>query len=138
MRASELKVGSQVVVDEKSYRVMQISPNRVWYAKAYSDRWECRLLCDMKPTTITEKILLNNGFKLDERLKELGLEEKYYNRRVDEHMFTIREGSNTIGRDWSLQIDDRDGCSIASADIQYVHQMQSLLNVMDIKWEVKI
>ena len=138
MKANEMKVGSQVVIDNEHYRVMQISPNRVWYAKAYSDRWKCSLLCDIKPTSITEKIILSNGFKLDERMKELGLEEKFYSRIVDEHLLTIREGSNTIGRDWCIQIDDRNGCSIASADIQYVHQMQHLLNIMDIKWEVKI
>lgn len=89
----------------------------------------------VSPIPITEEFLGKNGFVLDDDIEGI-TEEKFYLLKLDKFTITIHEGSNTMGRDWWIHIDNEDCCTIASADIQYVHHFQNLLNIMNIKFDI--
>ena len=79
------------------------------------------------PITITEELLLKNGFE-----KRLLIEgnERYddwvsYEKEVNGYFLEIRHCSNSIERDWSIQVDNNHHCSIGGVDIEYVHQLQN-------------
>lgn len=91
----------------------------------------------VKPIIITEEFLKSNGFVLDDDINDI-TEEKYYLLKLDKFTITIHEGSNTIGRDWWVHIDNEDCCSIASADVQYVHQLQNLLNIANVNIDIRL
>lgn len=91
----------------------------------------------VKPIIITEEFLKRNGFVLDDDMMEI-TEEKYYLLKLDKFTITIHEGSNTIGRDWWAHIDNEDCCTIASADVQYVHQLQNLFNIANIEIDIRL
>ena len=81
----------------------------------------------LDPITITEELLLKNGF-----VKELLIEgnERYddwvsYNKKVNGYFLEIRHCSNSIERDWCVHIDNESHCSVGSMDIEYVHQLQN-------------
>jgi hypothetical protein len=38
----------------------------------------------------------------------------------------------------NCHIDNCDRCTVANVDIQYVHQLQNLLNIMNIQFEIKL
>lgn len=89
----------------------------------------------VKPIQITEEFLKSNGFALDDDINEI-TEEKYYLLKLDKFTITIHEGSNTIGRDWWIHIDNESCCTIASADVQYVHQLQNLFNIANVEIDI--
>lgn len=81
----------------------------------------------LDPITITEELLLKNGFT-----KELLIEgnERYddwvsYNKKVNGYFLEIRHCSNSIERDWSVHVDNDHHCSVGCIDIEYVHQLQN-------------
>lgn len=71
----------------------------------------------IQPIPITEELLLKIGFK----------KEKFcdYMMNIGKYSIRINTYSNTIGRDWTVHIDNGDCDTILSADIQYVHQLQN-------------
>ncbi len=81
----------------------------------------------LEPITITEELLLKNGF-----VKELLIEgnERYddwvsYRKEVNCYFLEIRHCSNSIERDWSIHVDNNHHWSIGGIDIEYVHQLQN-------------
>lgn len=91
----------------------------------------------IQPIPITEELLLKNGF-VAETIHADECVVNYYELKLDNCKIVISDVSNKLGRDWTIHVDDDFRCSIASACVNYVHQMQNLLNIMDIEWEVKI
>jgi hypothetical protein len=91
----------------------------------------------VKPIRITEEFLKSNGFVLDDDINGI-TEEKYYLLKLDKFTITIHEGSNTLGRDWWVHIDNEDCCTIASADVQYVHQLQNLFNIANVEIDIRL
>lgn len=91
----------------------------------------------VKPIRIAEEFLKSNGFVLDDDINEIS-EEKYYLLKLDKFTITIHEGSNTIGRDWWVHIDNESCCTIASADVQYVHQLQNLFNIANVEIDIRL
>jgi hypothetical protein len=92
---------------------------------------------EISPIPITEEFISKNGFVLDDDINDI-TEEKYYLLKLDKFTITIHEGSNTLGRDWWVHIDNEDCCSIASADVQYVHQLQNLFNIANVKIDIRL
>lgn len=92
---------------------------------------------EISPVPITEEFLEKNGFVLDDEVEEI-TEEKFYILNLDKFTITIHEGSNTIGRDWWVHVDNEDCCTIASADVQYVHQMQNLFNIANVETDIRL
>lgn len=93
----------------------------------------------LDPIPITEELLLKNGFT-----KRLLIEgnEKYddwvgFEKEVDGYHLSIRHCSNTIERDWLVHIDNEYRCTVGSMDVEYVHQLQNALNILDVKLQFK-
>ena len=89
---------------------------------------------NLKPIPITEELLRKNGF--DDDTGTLCF--KYYCLNMEHHTVTVRGISNTPGRDWSVRIANNDAQTVASADVQYLHQLQNILNIMDIKLDLVV
>lgn len=91
------------------------------------------------PIPITEDFLKANGFihkciiEPDKHYPE-GLFE--WEKEVQGCWLTLSVGSNKIGCDWRLHVDNCDRDSICNIDIQYVHQLQNVLNILGIEMEV--
>ena len=94
----------------------------------------------LDPITITEDLLLKNGF-----VKELliGGNERYddwvsYEKEVNGYFLEIRHCSNSIERDWYVHIDNESHCSVGSMDIEYVHQLQNTCRLAGVEIELKV
>lgn len=90
----------------------------------------------VSPIPITEEFLERNGFK---REYDCICEFNYYIREIDGYYMEIKLGCSNSGDEYVVcHIDNCDRNSVASADIQYVHQIQNLLNIMNIKFDIKL
>lgn len=135
MRVNELMIGNFIYI--KNRRVSEIV--RV-------DRIDgCRLLCRRydkaeaidassklcNPIPITEEFLENNGFKNRYNIS--------YEREIDGYYIEIQLEYANMGDEYiHCHIDNCSRCTVASADIQYVHQLQNLLNIMNIEFDIKL
>lgn len=130
IKANELSVGNWVMWLGKPCQVDTALLVTEFPFKVDSSKY-------VKPIRITEEFLKNNGFVLDDDINDI-TEEKYYLLKLDKFTITIHEGSNTLGRDWWVHIDNDDCCTIASADVQYVHQMQNLFNIANAEIDIRL
>ena len=93
-------------------------------------------LDEIEPIPITEEWLAKQGFKHE--FDEL-CEFNYYIREIDGYFVDIQLECANMGEGYvTCHIDNCDRCTVASADIQYVHQLQNLLNIMNIKFDIKL
>ena len=85
---------------------------------------------------LTEKWVVNNGF---EKFYDEICEFSYYTKEVDGNYIDIKtDCSNTSEDHVVCQVDNSDRCSIGCADIQYIHQLQNFLSVLNIKMKVEL
>ena len=94
----------------------------------------------IEPITITEELLLKNGFE-----KRLLIEgnERYddwveYEKDFNEYVVSMRHCSNTIERDWYVHVDNNYRCSIGGIDIEYVHQLQNFCTLCGFEIDLNI
>jgi len=94
----------------------------------------------LDPITITEDLLIKNGFT-----KKLLIEgnEKYddwveFEKDFGKFFLSIRHCSNSIERDWYVQIDNDYRCGVGGMDIEYVHQLQNVVRLSGYEIELKI
>jgi hypothetical protein len=78
----------------------------------------------MEPIPITEELLEHLGFQKEEDSISHDFEFKKW---IDGYPITVSNLSNTIDRDYSVHIDNRDYDTILEADIQYLHQLQNAI-----------
>ena len=91
---------------------------------------------EVEPIPITEEWLVNNGF---EKFYDEICEFSYYTKEVYGNYIDIKtDCSNTSEDHVVCHVDNSDRCSIGCADILYIHQLQNLLNVLDIKMKVEL
>jgi hypothetical protein len=140
MKNNELIVGNWVIAPtEYVYKQKQV---RVWQIRDtiiidYDQDWNC--IERLAPIPITEDFLKKNGFTHkciidpDEYYPE-GLCE--WEKEVQGNWLTLSVGSNKIGCDWRLHVDNCDRDSIGHVAVQYVHQLQNFLNILGIEMEV--
>ena len=130
INTKELTIGCYVKVNGKPYKVDEI------YNGAYGLEESDILFVsiELKPIPITKKLLLKNGFEfvkyrnLEQYSKGFG----EFNLRFDYKM------SNTPNRDWHLQIVIEESCSIGGCDVQYIHQVQTLCNILGIDLKLEL
>lgn len=92
------------------------------------------------PITITETLLINNGFK--KRLLIEG-DERYddwveYEKDFNGYFVSIRHCSNSVGRDWYVHVDNNYRCGVGGVDIEYVHQLQNFCRFCGFEIEIKV
>lgn len=91
---------------------------------------------EVEPIPITEEWLVNNGF---ENFYDEICEFSYYTKEVDgNYINIITDCSNTSEDHVVCHVDNSDRCSIGCADIQYIHQLQNFLSVLNIKMKVEL
>lgn len=131
-----MMIGNAVLVQGKPYKIKQIAKRRVGYCPMKSPNLEYAKVADLEPIKITEEFLHNNGF--DPYYDDL-CECNGYIREIDGFNVDIQFGNANMGDDYVVcHIDTDDRRTAANADIKYVHQMQNLLSIMNIKWEVHV
>lgn len=133
MEVSELMIGDVVLFEERCAVVIKISGSEVLgymigdYGKKYYFDMKIPYL---SPIPITEKFLERNGFK-----------KRYdvcHEKEIEAYYVEISKESN-MGDDYvHCHVDNCNRCTVANADIQYVHQLQNLLNIMNIKFDIEL
>lgn len=129
MKATELMVGNIVEIDGKPQRIRSVTRRKVAYCRLNSPNQSYARIHDIAPIPITEELLVKIGLKRENAI----CSDKYFFKNIPNHTIVVKNYSNTIGRDWSVHIDNDDADSVADVDIQYLHQLQNILNIMDIK-----
>lgn len=132
MKINELMIGNWVIVPFAKNANVKITIIK-------SDYLNEALAESFYPIPITEDFLKKNGFEHkciiepDEYYPE-GLFE--WEKEVQGNRVTLSVGSNKIGCDWRLHVDNCDRDSIGHVAVQYVHQLQNVLNILGIEMEV--
>ena len=145
MKVEEIMIQNAVRYNGNDFRVTDISrawPRVEW---KYNNKPVVTLfdggiftvgLDEIEPIPITEEWLIKNDFR-----KEYShiVEFYSYKRFIDGYYVDIQFWCSNMGDEYvNCHIDNCDRCTVASADIQYVHQLQNLLNIMNIKFDIKL
>lgn len=137
MNKQHLQIGNLVSYHGHPVQVRTVTNRKVGVLISNEHTQLCYArLHEIEPIPITKEFLYKNGFiividKLDGYIT-------FYGKEVDGHFLEIRFGiSNTSEEHVVCHVDNSDRCTIGSADIQYVHQLQNFLTVLNIRMEVK-
>jgi hypothetical protein len=140
MRANELMIGNFIYI--KNRRVPEfVRVDRIDGCRLLCRRYDKAEAIDVSskfcyPIPITEEWLTKQGFK---REYDCICEYTYYIREIDGCFVEVKIGCSNMGDEYvNCHIDNCDRCTVASADIQYVHQLQNLLSIMNIKFDIKL
>lgn len=145
MRVDELMICNAVRYNGNDFKVTDIS--RAWprVERRYNNKPVVTIfdgglltvgLDEIEPIPITEEWLTKNDFK---REYDCICEYTYYIREIDGYFVEIKIDCSNMGDEYvNCHIDNCDRNSVASADIQYVHQLQNLLNIMNIKFDINL
>lgn len=136
MEMQELMIGNYVkhVWCDKTHKVIELDYRGMVCLEKIDkegiEGYDC-LLKNIKPIPFTIDWLVKNGF--EKRHEEL-LDYYYYTKETKDCRFiiTIREIS---GGYFKCFLDNNSLHSYGYADIQYIHQLQNLLNILNIKEE---
>lgn len=129
-------IGNIVEIGGEPRQLRQIARRKVGYCPPGNPNRKYTHISEVRPIPITEELLSKNGFehKYDELCKF-----NYYIREFGGYFVEIQFGCSNMGDDYvNCHIDNCDRSSVASADIQYVHQLQNLLNIMNIKFDIEL
>lgn len=140
MRANELIIGNFIYLKNREVpeivRVNRIDGRRLLcrrFDKAEAIEVSPKLC---KPIPITEEWLTKNEFKRD---YDCICEYTYYIRKIDGYFVEVKIGCSNMGDEYvNCHIDNCDRNTVANADIRYLHQLQNLLNIMNIKFDIKL
>lgn len=132
MKANELMIGNLIYRPCCTDKVVEIRSNGI----IGCDNLRGLIpFSEIEPIKITEEWLLNNGF---EKSYEEIFKFNYYTKEVDGNYIEIKTDYSNIDENHVVcHVDNKDRCTIGLADIQYVHQLQNFLTVLNIEMEVK-
>jgi hypothetical protein len=141
MRANELMIGNFIYI--KNRRVPEfVRVDRIDGCRLLCRRYDKAEAIDVSskfcyPIPITEEWLTKNDFIKKEYLPTV--EYYSYMRLIDGYYVDIQFGCSNMGDEYvNCHIDNCDRCTVASADIQYINQLQNLLNIMNIKFDIEL
>lgn len=134
MKATELQIGNLIYRPCCVDKVAEIRENGI----IGTDKLRGIIpFSEIEPIQITEEWLEKNGFKLNFDVMIASACE-VYELSNDEYNIEIRKESNTDSREYFCHIDNQDCQGIACADVQYIHQIQNLLNLVGVKSDFKV
>ena len=129
MKATELMIGNIVEIDGEPQRVRALTRRKVTYCSLKSPNQSKAKISDIEPIPITEELLVRNGF--DD--KSLG-KNWFSKMRVKYcHDLYIYYDKQHLPEHWRLIIRNEEASDLSVSYIAYLHQLQNLLNIMDIK-----
>lgn len=142
MKANELMVGNFAWADGSNVLIREIGEKQTCVSWD-DERPERKYLSSnlipndwIRPIPITEEFLVKNGFK---REYDCICEFHYYICEVDGYFVEIKIGCSNMGDEYvNCHIDNCDRSSVANADIRYLHQLQNLLNIMNIEFNIEL
>ena len=89
---------------------------------------------------ITKKILVDNGFELDQRMLSSGVVEYKkdvpHKTRPHNYHLTIWDESNTPGRDFGIQVDDEMHMTCGAIDLQTVEHFNTFMDLLDLDFKL--
>ena len=142
MKTNELMIGNWVIAPDENRQLREVQVTRIKSNGIIVDNYFNTMLIEsVAPIPITEDFLMANGFihkciiEPDKHYPE-GLYE--WEKEVEGCWLTLSVGSNKIGCDWRLHVDNCDRDSIGHVAVQYVHQLQNFLNILGIEMEVVV
>lgn len=128
MEQKDLRIGDKIVYEGEVYKIVEIGKSLLNIVKGIMN-----IICDIseiKPIPITDDLLLKLGFDKHD-CSDLGLDIEYELATL-KGFISVSNVSNSKGKDYSVQIDNRGGM-----DIAYLHELQHI--VWDcLKIELKI
>ena len=130
MKATELMVGN-IVKHPEGY-TMTVFGIKGGYATGVINVNETlydsqQKIKDLSPIPITEELLVKNGFtKKDDCYRNYYID-------VNVYKIAVHFGSCAAGRVCYVTIEEPYGDQISGDDLTYLHQLQNILNIMDIK-----
>ena len=132
MKINELMIGNWVIAPFAKNANVKITIIKSDYLNEAFDE-------SCLPIPITEDFLKANGF-----IKKCIIEHNDYyteglyewEKEVQDNCVIFKTLSNKVDCDWCVHIDNCDRDSICNIDIQYVHQLQNVLNILGIEMEV--
>lgn len=129
-------IGNIVEIGGEPRQLRQIARRKIGYCPPGNPNRKYTHISEVRPIPITEELLSKNGF---ERKYDELCEFTYYIREIDGCYVNIQLECANMGEGYvTCHIDNCDRCTVASVDIQYVHQLQNLLNIMNIKFDIKL
>lgn len=138
MNKQHLQIGNLVSLNGQPVQVRTLTRHKVGVLTSNKHTQLSYVhLREIEPIPITKEFLRKNGFihivdKLDGYITS-------YDKEIDGNFLEIRFGiSNTSNDHVVCHVDNSDRCSIGCADIQYVHQLQNFLSVLNIKMKVEL
>lgn len=134
-------IGNWVIApDEDTKELREVKVARIKEKDIIMDKYFNTIFLEtIAPIPITGDFLKKNGFihkciiEPDEYYPE-GLFE--WEKEVQGNCVIFKTLSNKVDCDWCVHIDNCDRDSICNIDIQYVHQLQNVLNILGIEMEV--
>lgn len=132
MNKQHLQIGNLVSYHGHPVQVRTVTRHKVGVLTS-NEHTQLRYahLREIEPIPITEEWMVKNGF---EKFFDDVFEFSYYTKEVDGNYIDIKMNSSNISENHVVcHVDNSDRCSIANADIRYIHQLQNLLNLMGIK-----
>lgn len=130
MKATELMVGNIVEIDGKPQRIRSVSRRKVAYCRLNSPNQSYARIHDVAPIPITEELLVKNGFKSCSVVSFILEPIQYYEIKVGDKRCLIH--TTMHNGVWFFGILEN-GMNLAQAVITHLHQLQNILNIMDIK-----
>lgn len=133
MKAKELMVGNLIYRPCCTDKVVEIRNNGI----IGCDKLRGLIpFSEIEPIKITEEWLVNNGFK---KFYDDICIFSYYTKEVDGNYIDIKLDCSNIDENHVVcHVDNCYRCTIGCADIQYVHQLQNFLNVLNIEMKVEL
>ena len=132
MKANELMIGNIVEIDGEPRVIRQVHRRKVGHSALGRPEHSYAKISDIKPILITEELLVRNGFKaLDKRILEL----KRVKTCTD--LYFIYDEQH-LPEHWRLIIRNEQVTDLSVSYITHLHQLQNLLNIMDIKLDFEV
>ena len=131
MDIQELAIGCWVLCKGNPVLVKEVETD--WITVKTHNGLDCVAPNRLKPIPLSGDLLERCGFKVTEKYTKQtgGVAYMTWSSQLGAFGLDITVGlSNTVGRDWSIHIDNADHQTVASCDIAYVHQAQQLARLV--------
>lgn len=141
VKTNELMLGNQLTIGkgsdwEENVAIDEIFVNSV----GLKGREFTTYITTLEPIPISEELLIKNGFNKNVLIEGDDFIDDFieYEKCIDGFFVTFRQTSNTIDRDWRVHIDNCNRSTCCGCDVQYIHQVQNIANILGFSIEFEL